>query len=61
MSTAQVQMPTIDMGRLNAFIGQFGVARVKEFPGRNCDFVAVFDCLRDMVTRPEPRLRFGSR
>ena len=39
----------------------FEVAKAKEFPGRNNDFVAVFDCLRDMVTRSEPRLTFGSR
>ncbi len=26
----------------------FGVAKAKEFPGRDYDFVAVFDCLHDM-------------
>src|SRR5207245_3270362 len=26
----------------------FEVAKAKEFPGRNYDFVAVFDCLHDM-------------
>jgi hypothetical protein len=30
------------------------VAKAKEFPGKNYDFVAVFDCLHDMAILSEP-------
>src|SRR3984893_13961251 len=29
-------------------IGRFGVAKAKEFPGKDYDLVGVFDCLHDM-------------